>query len=122
MNKHVEDPRRPWWCCLAGGTAGPARCAVPAQGQPGAAGHPAPSHTSSGSGRDAMLTPRIVCQTPRGRADFSRSSFPVLCVSDPSCSTCRTVSSRRAWWSLAEVTNSILNVIFQLHSFLSFFL
>lgn len=82
-----------------------------------------PCSPLSESGRDAMLTPHIVCQTPKGGADFSRSSFPILCVSDRSVFIYLLQSSKKACSSKAEglyVINSILNVIFQLYSFQSF--
>lgn len=68
-----------------------------------------------------MLTPHIVCQTPRGEADFSCSSFSSLCISDLSLSSCyevaKKVCSNKAEGSY--VINSMLNVIFKLYSFLS---
>lgn len=85
-------------CCpLDGGSAGTTQRDGGAQGRSGTVGKlgtMASLQPLSESGRHAMLTPHIVCQTPKGGADFSRSSFPILCVSDLSLSTCYKVAEK----------------------------
>lgn len=60
----------------------------------GKLGTPGPLQPSSELGCEEMLTPHIVCQTPKGGADFSCSSFPILCISDLSLSSCCKVAKK----------------------------
>ena len=86
------------FCCFPDvGSAGEAQCDVCTQGMSGAAGKlgsTAPLQPSSELGYDAMVTPHIVCQTPKGGADFSCSTSPILCISDLSLSTCHQVAKK----------------------------